>query len=127
MSEKVADFELKHKASSYSEGGNGKLINVSNWESEGDMAVYGTVYGSLRVVHDINDPDANTGSISWADEGFLPDGSKTIGFLSGTWEKAGNHVWKLSMTGRDSAAGETRVESTLALESLTWSGTVYKA
>ena len=127
MSEKVADFELKHKASSYSEGGNGKLINVSNWESEGDMAVYGTVYGSLRVVHDINDPDANTGSISWADEGFLPDGSKTIGFLSGTWEKAGNHVWKLSMTGRDSAAGETRVESTIALETLTWSGTVYKA
>ncbi len=127
MSEKVADFELKHKASSYSEGGNGKLINVSNWESEGDMAVYGTVYGSLRVVHDINDPDANTGSISWADEGFLPDGSKTIEFLSGTWEKAGNHVWKLSMTGRDSAAGETRVESTIALETLTWSGTVYKA
>ena len=127
MSEKVADFELKHKASSYSEGGNGKLINVSNWESEGDMAVYGTVYGSLRVVHDINDPDANTGSISLADEGFLPDGSKTIGFLSGTLEKAGNHVWKLSLTGRDSAAGETRVESTLALESLTWSGTVYKA
>ncbi len=54
MSEKVADFELKHKASSYSEGGNGKLINVSNWESEGDMAVYGTVYGSLRVVHDVS-------------------------------------------------------------------------
>ena len=127
MSEKVADFELKHKASSYSEGENGKLIGISNWESEGDMAVYGTVYGSLRVVHDINDPDADTGSISWAGEGFLPDGSKTIGFLSGTWEKAGNHVWKLSMTGRDSAVGETRVEGTIDLETLTWSGTVYKA
>ena len=127
MSEKVADFELKHKASSYSEGENGKLISISNWESEGDMAVYGTIYGSLRAVHDINDPDADTGSISWAGESFLPDGSKTIGFLSGTWEKAGNHVWKLSMTGRDSAAGETRVESTIDLETLTWSGTVYKA
>ena len=127
MSEKVSDFELKHKASSYSEGEDGKLISISNWETEGDMEVYGAVYGSLKVVHDINDPDADSGTCSWAGEGFLPDGSKTIGFLSGTWEKAGNHVWKLSMTGRDSAVGPTRVESTIALETLTWSGTVYKA
>ena len=127
MSEKVADFELKHKASAYSEAENGKLINISNWETEADMDVYGTVYGSLRVVHDINDPDADTGECSWAGEGFLPDGTKTIGFLSGTWEKAGKHVWKLSMTGRDSAAGNTRVESTIALETLSWTGTVYKA
>ena len=127
MSEKVADFELKHKASAYSEAENGKLINISNWETDADMDVYGAVYGSLRVVHDINDPDADTGECSWAGEGFLPDGTKTIGFLSGIWEKAGKHVWKLSMTGRDSAAGNTRVESTIALETLTWTGTVYKA
>ena len=127
MSEKVADFELKHKASAYSEAENGKLINISNWETDADMDVYGAVYGSLRVVHDINDPDADTGECSWAGEGFLPDGTKTIGFLSGTWEKAGKHVWKLSMTVRDSAAGNTRVESTIALETLTWTGTVYKA
>ena len=127
MSEKVADFELKHKASAYSEAENGKLINISNWETDADMDVYGAVYGSLRVVHENNDPDADTGECSWAGEGFLPDGTKTIGFLSGTWEKAGKHVWKLSMTGRDSAAGNTRVESTIALETLTWTGTVYKA
>jgi len=126
MSEKVSDFELKHKASSYSEGEDGKLISISNWETEGDMEVYGAVYGSLKVVHDINDPDADSGTCSWAGEGFLPDGSKTIGFLSGTWEKAGNHVWKLSMTGRDSREGPTRVESTITLETLTWSGTVYR-
>jgi len=81
----------------------------------------------LKVVHDLNNPNADTGEVSWAGEGFLPDGSKTIGFLSGTWEKAGNHIWKLNMTGRDSEAGNTRVESTLALETLTWTGTVYKA
>ena len=127
MSEKVADFELKHKASAYSEAENGKLINISNWETDADMDVYGAVYGSLRVVHDINDPDADTGECSWAGEGFLPDGTKTIGFLSGTWEKACKHVWKLNMTGRDSAAGNTRVESTIALETLTWTRTVYKA
>ena len=61
MSEKVSDFELKHKASSYSEGEDGKLISISNWETEGDMEVYGAVYGSLKVVHDINDPDADSG------------------------------------------------------------------
>ena len=119
MSEKVSDFELKHKASSYSEGEGGKLISISNWETEGDVDFYGAVYGSLKVVHDINNPYAESGTCSWAGEGFLPDGSKTIGFLSGTWEKAGNHVWKLSMTGRDSAVGSTRVESTIALETLT--------
>ena len=63
MSEKVADFELKHKGSSYSEGEDGKLISTSNWETEGDLDVYGAVYGSLKVVHDINDPDADSGGV----------------------------------------------------------------
>ena len=31
----------------------GNLINISNWETDADMDVYGAVYGSLRVVHDI--------------------------------------------------------------------------
>jgi hypothetical protein len=66
-------------------------------------------------------------NVLWAGEGFLPDGAKTFGFLSGTWEIAGKHVWKLSMTGNDSAAGNTRVECSFALETLTWTGTVYRA
>ena len=66
------------------------------------MEVYGAVYGSLKVVHDINDPDADSGTCS-SRAGRLKD----------------NHVWKLSMTGRDSAVGPTRVESTIALETLT--------
>lgn len=125
MSEKIADFTNVHKGSSFAEGEDGKLIEISNWESDGDVAVYGAVYGSLRVVHDISDPDADRGMCTWAGEAFLPDGTKTIGFLSGTWEKAGNHVWKLNMTGRDSRVGPTRVESTITLETLTWSGSVY--
>ena len=127
MSEKIADFELKHKGTSYAEGENGKLIASVNWETEGEMEVYGVVYGTLKVVHDISDRDANGGTCSWAGEGFMPDGTKAIGFQSGTWEKAGSHVWKLSMTGRDSKEGAVRTESTIALETLTWSGTVYKA
>lgn len=127
MGEKIADFELKHRGNSFSEGEDGKLIEVSNWETEADMEVYGTVYGSLTVVHDFNDPDADSGEVRWAGEAFSPDGTKTIGFQSGTWEKAGNHEWKLSMKGRDSKEGEVYTESQIALETLTWSGTVYRA
>ena len=44
-------------------------------------------------------------NVAWAGEGFAPDGTKTIGFQSGTWEKTGNHEWKLKMTGKDSREG----------------------
>jgi len=127
MSEKIADFEVKHKGSSYEDGGDGKLISTSNWETEAEIEVYGAVFGTLKVIQDINDPDADSGECSWSGEAFMPDGTKAIGFQSGTWEKAGNHVWKLSMTGRDSKEGAVRTESTIALETLTWSGTVYRA
>ncbi|MBS25432.1 MAG: hypothetical protein CMQ28_07310 [Gammaproteobacteria bacterium] len=126
MGDKIADFELKHRGSSFSEGENGKLIEVSDWETEGDNEVYGAVYGSLTVVHDINDPDAKTGEIRWAGEGFSPDGTKTIGFQSGTWKMSGNHEWELSMKGRDSKEGDVYTESKIALNTLTWTGTVYK-
>ena len=103
------------------------LLNPFNWETEAEIEVYGAVFGTLKVIQDINDPDADSGECSWSGEAFMPDGTKAIGFQSGTWEKAGNHVWKLSMTGRDSKEGAVRTESTIALETLTWSGTVYRA
>ena len=91
------------------------------------MDVYGAVYGTLTVIHDYDNPDADSGTCSWAGEGFAPDGTKTIGFQSGTWEKAGNHQWSLKMTGKDSREGDVSTESHIALETLTWSGSVYKA
>lgn len=126
MSEKIADFEVKHKGSSYEDRGDGKLISTSNWETEAEIEVYGAVFGTLRVIQDINNPDADCGECSWSGEAFMPDGTKSVGFQSSTWEKAGNHVWKLSMIGRDSKEGAVRTESAVALESLTWSGTVYR-
>ena len=90
------------------------------------MAVYGAVFGTLTVVHNYSDPDADSGECSWAGEGFSPDGTKTIGFQSGTWEKTGNHKWSLKMTGQDSWEGPIYTESHISLETLTWSGTVYK-
>ena len=50
MSEKIADFEVKHKGSSYEDGGDGKLISTSNWETEAEIEVYGAVFGTLRVI-----------------------------------------------------------------------------
>ena len=91
MSEKIADFELKHRGTSYSQNDDGNLVATVNWETEGDMDVYGAVYGTLTVIHDYYNPDADSGPCSWAGEGFAPDGTKTIGFQSRTWEKAGNH------------------------------------
>ena len=127
MSEKIADFELKHRGTSYSQNDDGNLVATVNWETEGDMDVYGAVYGTLTVIHDYDNPDADSGTCSWAGEGFAPDGTKTIGFQYGTWEKAGNHQWSLKMTGKDSREGDVSTESHIALETLTWSGSVYKA
>ncbi len=39
MSEKIADFSLKHKGNSYSRNAQGQLVSVVNWETEGDMDV----------------------------------------------------------------------------------------
>ena len=60
MGEKIADFELKHKGTSYSQNNDGNLVATVNWETEGDMEVYGAVYGTLTVVHNYSDPDANS-------------------------------------------------------------------
>ncbi|MDG2251751.1 MAG: hypothetical protein P8N11_12985 [Gammaproteobacteria bacterium] len=127
MAEKIADFELKHKGSSFSRDGDDNLVEKSNWESEGDMEIYGAVYGSLTVTWNINDPDVDSGEISWAGEGFLPDGSRVIGFQEGTWKKDGKHEWELSMRGRDSKEGNITTESHISLETLTWSGSVFRA
>ena len=88
---KKAHFELKHQGTACSQSSDENLVASVNWETEGDMEVYDVVYGTLTVVHNYSDPDANSGECSWAGEGFAPDGTKTIGFQLGTWGKAGNH------------------------------------
>ena len=105
MREKIADFKNAHKGTSYARNAQGKLVAQSNWESISEIELYGAVYGTLTVEADINEPDANSGECSWAGEGFSPDGTRTVGFQSGTWEKIGNHKWSLKMTGKDSKSG----------------------
>ena len=52
-----------------------------------------------------------------AREGFSPDGTKTIGCQSETWEMTGNHEWELSMKGRDSRKAKSIRKVKLLLES----------
>ena len=127
MSEKIADFTLKHAGTSYSQNSDGNLVATINWETDDDMEIYGAVYGTLTVIHNYGDPDADSGEVSWAGEGYSPDETKTIGFQSGTWAKAGINTWSLKMTGKDSREGGVSTESQISLETLTWSGTVYRA
>ena len=126
MGEKIADFELKFRGNTQSQDGD-KLIVQANWETEADHEIYGAAFCTTTFTHDINDPDAESGEVSMAGQGFMPDGNRIIGLQTGTWEKAGNNRWKVILRGRDSRDGEVYSESHMALETLTWSGTVYRA
>ena len=125
MREKLADFRHAHKGTSYTQSEKSNLVTKSNWESVSEMDIYGAVYGTLTVEVDFNDPDADSGECTWAGEAFAPDGTRTVGFQSGTWEKIGNHKLLLKMTGKDSKSGAGFTESEIELETLIWSGTVY--
>ncbi|MFL2873259.1 MAG: hypothetical protein ACJZ8M_08005 [Pseudohongiellaceae bacterium] len=48
MSEKIADFTLKHAGTSYSQNSDGNLVATINWETDDDMEIYGAVYGHLN-------------------------------------------------------------------------------
>ncbi|MDP6316419.1 MAG: hypothetical protein QF840_09235 [Pseudomonadales bacterium] len=127
MSDKIDDFKFVHISNVYSRNSSGQLVSQVNWKTEGEMAVYGEVWGTLTFIQNFDTPDAEGGEVSWAGEAFHPDGSKTIGFQTGTWTKAGNHVWRLEMTGEDSREGGVKTVSEISLETLTWAGSVFRA
>ena len=126
MSEKISDFKFVHISNVYSRNEAGQLISQVNWKTETDLDLYGEVWGTLTFTQHFETPDAEGGVVSWAGEGFHPDGSKTIGFQEGTWKKSGSHVWKLEMSGSDSREGAVKTVSEISLENLTWEGAVYR-
>lgn len=125
MPEKICDFVLHHVNNTYDRDGDRLLVHV-NWKTEDAIDVYGAVYGTLIVEHDMKNPDAPSGPCRWQGETFMADGSRVMGWQEGTWEKTDPHVWKLSMEGWDSLSGNLRTESEMKLETLRWEGTVYK-
>ena len=89
MSEKIDDFKMVHISNVYSRNSEGQLVTHVNVKSEADMAVYGEVWATLTFLQNFETPDAESGEVSFAGEGFHPDGTKTIGFQEGTWMKVG--------------------------------------
>ena len=49
------------------------------------MAVYGEVWSTLTFRENYDTPDAKSGEVSFAGEGFSSDGIKTIGLQKWTW------------------------------------------
>lgn len=126
MGEKISDFELKFQGSTQRQDGDNLVVDA-NWATESGHEIYGAVFSTTTFTHNINDPDAESGEVSMAGQGMLPDGTRIIGLQKGTWRKDGDHKIKITLRGRDSRDGEVYSESHMALETLTWSGTVYKA
>ena len=110
MGEKISDFELKFQSSTQRQDGDNLVVDV-NWATESDHEIYGAAFCTT----------------TFTGQGMLPDGTRIIGLQKGTWQKDGNHKIKITLRGRDSRDGEVSSESHMALETLTWSGTVYKA
>ena len=77
------------------------------------MEVYGVVYGSLTVVHMILMTQMPTlANVLGPVKALLQMALKQLVFSQELGRKAGNHEWKLKMTGRDSK-GNTIVKALL--------------
>lgn len=126
MSEKIDDFKMVHVSNVYSRNSEGQLVTQVNLKTESDMAVYGEVWGTITFLQNYETPDAESGEVSFAGEGFSPDGTKTIGFQEGTWKKVGKHAVELEMSGKDSREGNLKTVSKISLETLVWEGSVYR-
>ena len=126
MPEKISDFELKFQSSTQRQDGDNLIVDA-NWATESDHEIYGAAFCTTTFTHSINDPDAESGEVTMAGQGMLADGTRVIGLQKGTWQKAGINKFNLTLRGKDSRDGEVYSESHMALETLTWAGTVYKA
>ena len=125
MPEKICDFALQHVSNTYDRNGDKLLVHV-NWKTDADIDVYGAVFGTLIVEHDMKNPNAKSGACRWQVETFMADGTRVMGWQEGTWETTDEHTWALKMEGWDSLSGDLRTESEMKLETLRWEGAVYK-
>jgi hypothetical protein len=109
VSEKIADWALHHVNTTYERSGDKGLRAVSNWKTDGDIEHYGAGFGTLTVEHDMNNPNAKSGSCSWQGEAFLPNGDRLMGYFDGTWEALGGKCFESIYGG----LGQLRRESAL--------------
>jgi hypothetical protein len=125
MSEKLSEVTLKHVSTIYSTNSNGQVVKRIGWESEGELEVYGEGGGTLTVIENMNEANADSGACSWVGEAFLPDGTRGLGISEGTWAKVGSHKWNIVFEGEDSIVGKMRFEGEIELATRTFTCTVY--
>ena len=125
MSEKLAEVSLKYVNTVYSTDSEGRVVKQINWESDGDLDIYGEGYGTLTIIENMSEANATSGPCSWTGEAFLPDGTRGLGISKGTWEKTGEHIWSVNWEGEDSVVGKMRFEGIIELSTKTLSGSVF--
>jgi|TARA_B110000263_G_scaffold9949_1_gene8472 hypothetical protein len=125
MSEKIADFSLKHAGSTYTRNEAGQVVSYLNFE--GEVSAYGGVYGTMCVVENFTEASATGGTCTWIGEALNEDGTRLFGSLEGSWEQAPpEHNYKLTMEGEESTGRKTRCEGAIVFgEPATFEGTVY--
>ena len=124
MSEQLGEFSLKHTGTTYGRNAAGELTNSVNWE--GTASGFGAVWGTLFSATPLSDASANGGSVEWAGQAFLEDGTVLGALGKGTWEKPQNeHKWKIVMHVDLSTGEKQRAEGEIDLETLMYEGKIY--
>ena len=68
----------------------------------------------------------NSGTVSWAAQAFLEDGTTVGGLGEGTIEKDPNeHIWKISMIVEVSNGDKLRSEGQISLATLEYTGQMF--
>lgn len=123
LSEQIGEFSLKHDGNTYGTNSAGEITVASNFK--GEATEFGAVWGTLTSSHALSDSNATSGEVQWVGDAFLPDGSMLGGIGQGTWERSG-HEWKVTMHVDVSNGDKHRSEGAMDLETLIYSGKLFK-
>ena len=86
------------------------------------------MWGTLLSANPLSDSNATSGEIQWVGKAFLEDGSVLGGIGKGIWEKPDSeHIWKLIVHVDISTGEKQRSEGSIDLETLIYTGKIYKA
>ena len=125
MSEQIGEFSLKHNGNSYGTNAAGEMTISSDFA--GEATGFGPVWGTISSANALGDTNANSGECGWVGQAFLEDGSVLGGIGEGTWERPENeHVWKVTMHVNLSDGQKHRSEGSMDLETLIYSGKIFK-
>ena len=126
MSEEIGRFSLTHIGSTYGINSAREITSSANFQ--GHATGFCTVWGTLLSANPLSDSNATSGEIQWVGKAFLEDGSVLGGIGKGAWEKPDSeHIWKLIVHVDISTGEKQRSEGSIDLETLIYTGKIYKA